>query len=196
MINGLGSSVSATFNGLAKEMRDGICSAFATLLVDLVDGVCNISSENDGDNRAVPGSFPRILPEEFATTMPSSFAQEVINRFRSRLEKAFGECYIGALEEEHRFLRDCRISQLKVMLNSMRDTIRYHDAWVSLQPHLLKLCEFSSGLATINPRTTRVESDFLILRWERDKYLTALMDCSLERYHVYAKQCRALLSIA
>jgi hypothetical protein len=27
------------FNGLPKEERDGICSAFGTLLVDLADGV-------------------------------------------------------------------------------------------------------------------------------------------------------------
>jgi hypothetical protein len=49
LINGLGSSVSAMFNGLAKEERDGLCSAFGTLLVDLADCVCNISPERNGD---------------------------------------------------------------------------------------------------------------------------------------------------
>jgi hypothetical protein len=105
LINGLGSSVSAMFNGLPKEERDGICSAFGTLLVDLADCVCNISPERNGDNLAVATSFPPILPKEFAIMMPSSFVQVVI-RFRSRLEKAFGECYIDALEAEHRSLRD------------------------------------------------------------------------------------------
>jgi hypothetical protein len=37
--------------------------------------------------------------------MPSSFFKVVI-RFRSSLEKAFGECCIDALEEEHRCFRD------------------------------------------------------------------------------------------
>jgi hypothetical protein len=37
--------------------------------------------------------------------MPSSFV-EVVIRFRSRLEKEIGDCYVKALEEEHRPLRD------------------------------------------------------------------------------------------
>jgi hypothetical protein len=82
--------------------------------------------------------------------MLSSFVQVVIP-CRSRLEKVFGECYIDALEEKHRSLRDrcLRDPQLKDMLDSMKDTIGYHDAWVSLQSQFPKLCEFSSGLATI-----------------------------------------------
>jgi hypothetical protein len=52
--------------------------------------------------------------------MPSSFVDVVIH-FRPRLEMAFGECYIDALEEEHRSLRDryLRDPQLKDMLDSM-----------------------------------------------------------------------------
>jgi hypothetical protein len=58
LINGLGSGVSVMFNGLPKEERDGICSAFGTVLVDLADGVCNISPERDGDNRDEATSLP------------------------------------------------------------------------------------------------------------------------------------------
>jgi hypothetical protein len=35
LINGVESSVSAMINGLAKEERDGVCSDFGTLMVDL-----------------------------------------------------------------------------------------------------------------------------------------------------------------
>jgi hypothetical protein len=58
------------FDGLAKEERGGKCSAFGTLLVNLADGVCNISPERDGKNLAV---VPPILPKEFAIMMRSSF---------------------------------------------------------------------------------------------------------------------------
>jgi hypothetical protein len=88
LINGLGSSVSTLFNGLATEERDGMCCAFGTLLVDLADGALKISPELNGNNLAVATSFPLILPKEFAIIMPSSFV-EVVIRFRSRLEKAF-----------------------------------------------------------------------------------------------------------
>jgi hypothetical protein len=58
------------------------------------------------------------------------------------------------------------------MLDSMKDTIAYHDERVSLRSQLPKLYEFSSGLDTIYPETTRVESDFSILGWEKDAYLS------------------------
>jgi hypothetical protein len=124
--------------------------------------------------------------------MPSSFVQVVI-RFRSSLEKAFGECYIDASEAEHRSLRDryLRDPLLKDMLDSMKDTIGYHDAWVSLRSQFPKLREFSSGLATIYPGTTRVESEFSILRWEKDEYRSAVMNFSLEGI-MHAKQFMAL----
>jgi hypothetical protein len=124
LINGLGPGVSVMFNGLPKEERDGKCSGFGILLVDLADDVCNISPERDGDNRDVATSLPPILPKEFASMLPSSFV-EVVIRFCSRLEKGFGECYINALEKEHRSLRDRYIRDplLKDMLDSMKDTI-------------------------------------------------------------------------
>jgi hypothetical protein len=94
-------------------------------------------------------------------------------------------------------LRDCYLRDplLKDMLDSMIDTIGYHDTWVSLQSQFPKLCEISSGLATIYPGTTRVESDFSILGWERDEYRSALMNFSLEGI-MHAKQFMALQSIA
>jgi hypothetical protein len=196
LINGIGSIVSAMFNGLAKEECDGICSAFGTLLVDLADGVCNISPERNGDNLAVATSFPPILPKELAIMIPSSLVQVVI-RFRSRLEKTFGEFYIDDLEKEDRSLRDryLRDPLLNYMLESMKDTIGYNDAWVSPQSQFPRLFEFSSGLGTIYPGTTRVESNFSILGWKRDEYRSALMDFSLEGI-MHSKQFKALQSIA
>jgi hypothetical protein len=69
LINGLGSSLSVMFYGLAKEERDGICSAYGTLPVDLADGVCNISHQRDGDNRAVATSFPPDLTQGIPSMM-------------------------------------------------------------------------------------------------------------------------------
>jgi hypothetical protein len=50
-------------------------SAFGTLLVDLADGVFNVSPERNGDNLAVASSFPPILSKEFAIMMSLCFVQ-------------------------------------------------------------------------------------------------------------------------
>jgi hypothetical protein len=145
LIKGLGSRVSAMFNGFSEEVRDGICSAFGTLLVDLTDGVCNISPQRRQSSSSNI-FFPPILPKEFAIMIPSGFVQIVI-RFRFRLEKAIDECYIDTLEEEHRSLR-YRYLRDPPLKDIMKDTIGYHEAWMSLQSQFPKPCEFSSCLAT------------------------------------------------
>jgi hypothetical protein len=43
-----------------------------------------------------------------------------------------------------------------------------------------RLRQFSGGLATIFANTISVESDFSILKWEKDEFRSALMDLSLE----------------
>jgi hypothetical protein len=98
--------------------------------------------------------------------MSSSFVQVVIRAHR-RLEKEHKSL-------RYRYIRD---PLLKDMLDSMKDTIGYHDAWVSLQSQISKQCEFSGCLATVyagTTRVTRVESEFSILGWERDRYRSAL----------------------
>ncbi len=42
------------------------------------------------------------------------------------------------------------------------------------------LREFSGGLATVFPNTASVESDFSVLKWEKDEYRQSLTDLSLE----------------
>jgi hypothetical protein len=79
-----------------------------------------------------------------------------------------------------RYIRD---PLLKDMLDSMKDTIEYRDAWESLQSQFPKLCEFSTGLATIYPGTTRVESDFSILGWEKGRVSLRIDELFAGSYH-------------
>ena len=51
------------------------------------------------------------------------------------------------------------------------------------------------GLATTFPRTSTVESDFLVLGWEKDEYRTILSDLSLEGI-LQAKQATELKKIS
>ena len=54
---------------------------------------------------------------------------------------------------------------------------------------------FAAGLATTFPGTSTVESDFLVLGWEKDEYRTMLSDLSLKGI-LQAKQARELKKIS
>lgn len=116
---------------------------FGTLLVDLGDGVSQISSECDSDNESEVPAVPSDLPKELASIMPSSFV-EVAIRFRSRLEKVFRQSYINALEAVHESLRDryLQYSLLEDMLYYMKHTVGCHDVSFSLRSQILTLREF------------------------------------------------------
>ena len=169
------------FDSLEESERDQLCLSFGTFVVGIANGVNTIDPERDENNHSANISLPPMLPKEFATMMPSCFV-DVVVRFRSRLEKVFVSTYIVALEEEHSSLRDLftRDEEFHAMLDGMASYIGFHDAWVSVQPRFPKLCEFAGGLASMYPGTTRVESDFSVIGWEKDEYRTAFMDFSLE----------------
>ena len=56
----------------------------------------------------------------------------------------------------------------------------FSEAWEKLQPRFPALCELCGGLATVFPNTATVESDFSILKWEKDDHRKSLTNLSLE----------------
>ena len=68
-------------------------------------------------------------------------------------------------------------------------TTRHHFAKAGLIVHarFKQLENFCSGLATVFPGTANVESNFSILKWEKDDGRTALTNFSLEGI-MHAKQ--------
>ena len=49
-----------------------------------------------------------------------------------------------------------------------------------MQDRFPLLNQFIGGFGTVFPGTSTVESDFLILKWSKDDFSTAMMDFSLE----------------
>lgn len=65
-------------------------------------------------------------------------------------------------------------------MDKMSESIDFHEAWSALESRFPKLCTFAGGFASVYPGTTRVESDFSVISWEKDEYRLSLMDLSLE----------------
>lgn len=53
------------------------------------------------------------------------------------------------------------------------------------------LCCFVGGIASVYPGTSRVESDFSVLKWEKNDYQKSLMDIYLELI-MHSKQVKEL----
>jgi hypothetical protein len=98
--------------------------------------------------------------------------------------KAWGEELVDLIEQEHRALVEVvrGSALLKRIVNNHSFQIMFNDAWdaLSAQPTLNHLRLFCGGLASSFANTTCVESDFSILKCEKDAYCTCLMALSLE----------------
>ena len=76
---------------------------------------------------------------------------------------------------------------LKNVLDQCDHMTTFHQGWDFVQACFKQLEHFCGGLATVFPGTANVESDFSILKWEKDDGRTALTDFLLEGI-MHAKQ--------
>jgi hypothetical protein len=83
---------------------------------------------------------------------------------------------------------------VKSSINSFDDNAAYRDAWIGLHNTYLLLEKFVGGLATIFPGTSTVESDFSVVKYEKNKNRMSLTDASLEGI-LHAKQYHRMHSL-
>jgi hypothetical protein len=129
----------------------------------------------------------RILPRDFCL---------YLQRHRERLDYTFSNEDIDIIGRQHKALYDSYRRQpgVKSSIDSFDDSAAYRDAWIGLQNTYPLLERFVGGLATIFPGTSTVESDFSVVKYEKNKNRMSLTDASLEGI-LHAKQYRRMHSL-
>ena len=87
-----------------------------------------------------------------------------------------------------------RESSFKAVLDECGPHTSFEEGWKLTQDRFCFLREFSGGFATAFPGTSTVESDFSIVKWEKDVGRVSLTDFSLEGI-LHAKQFKRMRSI-
>ena len=85
-------------------------------------------------------------------------------------------------------------ADFRQMIEGMKDDISFDEAWSTIRIQYPYLCTFFGGLASVFPGTSTVESDFSIIRYEKDDHRTSLTNFSLEDI-LHCKQFHLLKSI-
>ncbi|KAI9914734.1 hypothetical protein PsorP6_007279 [Peronosclerospora sorghi] len=157
-----------------EHIVKNVLTCFAYLLSD----IAAVVAERDSSNNAAE-SMPPVFPHQLAKMRGRYFA-DVIRNQRARLSKLR-----AAYERE---------PALKNVLDSCDTSTSFEQGWDYVQQRFGYLERFFGGLATAFPGTSTVESDFSLVRWEKDNFRTALTDFSLESIH-HSKQFEKLQSI-
>ncbi|CAM6007707.1 unnamed protein product [Sphagnum balticum] len=76
-----------------------------------------------------------------------------------------------------RYNKDQHIKQI---IDLYKHTVSFNEAWDKNGVPFNRLCQFYSGLATTFLNMMSVESDFSILKWEKDDYRSSMTNLTLE----------------
>ena len=81
--------------------------------------------------------------------------------------------------------------KIRDILEKHNTQTAFNEAWAAVHGRFKELMDFSGGLATVFPGTAAVESDFSVLKYEKNSYRTALLDLTLEGI-MHCKQYKAV----
>lgn len=194
VLEDLGNFVIATIEGINPETMASIVKNIATCCVELIAGIASIVAERDSQNDAAD-AIPPVLPHQLVKLRGREFA-DIVRLQTERLSSRCSPHEIELIEQECQDLRAAyeREPSLKQVLDQCDSKTTFEQGWGFVQERFKHLKLFCGGLATAFPGTSTVESDFSVVKWEKDDCRIALTDFSLEGI-LHAKQFTKIQSI-
>jgi len=177
----------------ADEMAE-LVKGLAVCTVNLIAGVIYIVAERDSSNEAA-AEMPPVLPHQIVMLRGREFS-DILKVQTPRLRTTCSITEIDVIEQEFEELQSTyhRESSFKAVLDACGPHTSFEEGGKLTQDRFCFLREFCGGLATAFPGTSTVESDFSIVKWEKDVGRVSLTDFSLEGI-LHAKQFKLMRSI-
>jgi hypothetical protein len=194
MLEDLGLFVAGKIEETGAEAMAELLKSLAVCTVNLIAGVISIVAERDSSNEAAT-EMPLVLPHQLVMLRGREFS-EILKVQTPRLRTTCSITEIDIIEQEFAELQSAyhRERCFKVVLDACGPHTSFDEGWKLTQDRFCSLREFCGGLVTTFPGTSTVESDFSIVKWEKDVGRASLTDFSLEGI-LHAKQFKQMRSI-
>ena len=179
-IHSLGSFVSDQLGQLDKSAVDELLLQIGQMYMVTLSRLLTAVAERDASN-GPDEELPPVTPRELVHTGGGAFCA-IVRKFSSRLHNSgLTPQDIEAIEESHQDLLDSyrRESVLRDVIDSTAPTCSFKDAWAGQQARFMPLFKFCGGIASVFPGTATVESDFSVLRREKNVFRQNLTDFGL-----------------
>ena len=180
-------------------MENGNCDTMLQLseaaILGLVDGISAIIVELNEDNESYIDATPSVLLHQLVRILPRDFSV-YLKRHREHLDYTFSIEEIENIRRQHKALYDLyrRQPEVKRSIDIFDEGAAYRYAWNGMHNTYPLLESFSGGWAIIFLGTSTVESNFLVVRYEKTRNRMCLSDASLEVI-LRAKQYRHMHSL-
>lgn len=188
----LGSYAMEAIAELGVEATHIFCQDVSKCVVNLIARIADVVAERDSSNESAADEIPPVLPHLLVKLRGRDFSQ-VLRIQRNRLLKTWSQVEINDIELEFQGLKMAYQNEeaLKNVLNGCDHTTGFSEGWNYVQNRFNSLRLFCGAF----PGTSNVESDFSILKWEKEDHRVGLTDFSLEGIF-QAKQYVAIKKLA
>jgi hypothetical protein len=155
-----------------------------------------VQAERNSNNNASALEAPPVMPAELSKLRTGAFINDVVDPYRPHVMKFWTADDIDKVENEHKELLVAysREPGVKAAFDAHDESTFFNVAWDSVKGRFKTLRQFCGGLATAFPNTTSVESDFSVMKWEKDEHRTGLTSLALAGI-MHAKQFEVLNSL-
>jgi hypothetical protein len=180
---GQASWVDTLLNEADESNQNDLQHDIAFVYVTACDWIDEISAYRDRNNNAMadPGSIPPVLPHELVELSAANFIRK-IRQHAFRLEHCYSSTQIDLIADEHKALIHAHRCEpvLKDDIDSFSSSSSFKDGWSLLGAQFMNLMEYCGVIAMLFLGTSTIESDFLIICWEKDLFHKRLSNFGLE----------------
>jgi hypothetical protein len=186
---------SQNFYALEPEECIEVLDVVGEILLLIVNGLSSVEALRDKVNDANIDGMPPCLSHELLALKPHDVVQLVL-KFQDRLSVSLTQNSIDLIMDQHKKLLNAvsKEPRLQTTLAHHSEQTNFSNAWKtpSIKDRFPELMEFCGGLASPFPNMATVESDFSVLKWEKDLHRSNITPFSLEGI-LHCRQIRSLL---
>lgn len=181
LVLNLGSFVTKKLTLLDACAVENLVKDVANLYVSAAAGIEKVVAERNEANEDGE-ALPPVVPHQLAALSHSKFCSIVATHRERLLASGWTPIRVDAMEQEHKDLVRAIATEttLRDAVYECNDGVSFDDGWSIVKGRFEALQCFAGGIATVFPGTSQVESDFSIVKAEKDDFRTAITDLSLE----------------
>jgi hypothetical protein len=103
-IRNQGSAAGKFFDALNAADQNTVIKEIASYAIMLVTGLTGVKAERDKNNQPLDHDAPPVMLQQLVTLRPAKFIQEVLDKYRDRLQKFWTSDEFEEIKVDHRDL--------------------------------------------------------------------------------------------
>ena len=175
-----------------KNDQAWILKEVALFGLELMNGVMCVQAKHYYNNLAADDIAPQVMPHELVNLKPSDFIDNVLEKYWAQLVKSWPIEEIDCIEKGHQafYYVYQHEPHTQTIIDNQNHNTFFNEGWDVLGADCFGALQmFCCRLGSAFAKTASIESDFNILKWEKDVFWQFMTDLTLEGIFQMKQHC-------